>query len=344
MRWFSIGLVMASVGWVSGADAQAHPQAQVYRQIVEGCMGEAGADAAYTCACTAVAMVERCEATGARTAGALLACVQRNEATWAHGIVATCRAYGALRLGARVPAPARQPSPPVRDPSVPTMTDVQIWNAFYGGCVREDGGVAYACGCFATATVAACAPSGSAAATFVDSCVQGVAPTIERLAPSCSAAGALRYEPAAAAPPAQAALPVAPAPLAASSDARRICGGSTFVEPDMRDACERLLATVVDGDVDSFLSTIPRGARIRLFGQARAPAAAVRARIQREGGLVRLLGGRNASASVVGDADSPLLLVSSNDIVDRPAPEASFRWDAMNGSWELISIQEPPPE
>ncbi len=343
MRWVAIGLAMASLAWVSGARAQAHPQAQVYRQIVEGCMGEAGAEAAYTCACTAVAMVERCEASGARTAGAMLACVQQNEAAWAHPIVATCRAYGALRLGARVPAPAARPSPPVRDPSTPTMTDVQIWNAFYGGCVREDGGVAYACGCFATATVAACAPSGSAAATFVESCVQSVAPTIERLAPSCSAAGSLHYQPAAAAP-AQAAAPAAPTPLGANPDARRICGGANFAEPDMRAACERVLATVVGDDVDSFLSAIPRGARIRLFGQARAPAAAVRARIQREGGLVRLLGGQSASADVVGDADSPLLLVYSNDIVDRPAPEASFRWDAMNGSWELISIQEPPSE
>jgi hypothetical protein len=70
----------------------------------------------------------------------------------------------------------------------------------------------------------------------------------------------------------------------------------------------------------------------------------VRARVRREGGLRRLLGGRNASASLLGNEDNPLLVLFSNDIVDRAAPEASFRWDAMNGQWELISLQDPPPE
>ena len=82
-----------------------------------------------------------------------------------------------------------------------------------------------------------------------------------------------------------------------------------------------------------------------LYGRRTRSGGAVRSRVTREGGLVQLLG-REVTASVGGATDNPILIVLSGwrerNVVDELTPEANFRWDAMNGRWDLVSLQEPP--
>lgn len=332
MRW--IALVVSSWCWFGGvAEAQSTPTGRVFASFVRTCTAQAGAGAAHTCACVATAVLDRC-ASSATTEAALNACVVQNEPAVTQSVLPTCQRYGAIRLGPGVPVLEARPSPLARQ-GVEVLSDLEVWTSFFNGCSQAEPALAYSCGCFATALVSACVPNGSAAAPSVDACMQDVQPDLERMAAQCGADGAIHVRASGAQVPTTAAPPTDP-------DAVRICGqldGGEFTVPAQRAACEALTATLVSADVDAFLAVATTATtRVRLYGRANSNAAAVRARIEREGGLHDLLGAQSATMYMTPSAH---LVVYSGDIVDRPAPEASFRWRTETSSWELESISVP---
>ena len=101
-----------------------------------------------------------------------------------------------------------------------------------------------------------------------------------------------------------------------------------------------ILSAIERDDARAFVATIPRGGRVVLGGRPRQAAAAVTAYLRRRG--VRASLGPTVAASVAGQDGDPILVLASAEQLDG-APEAAFRWDAMNGRWDLISLQAPVP-
>jgi len=102
------------------------------------------------------------------------------------------------------------------------------------------------------------------------------------------------------------------------------------------------MTTVISSDVQAFLGYLPPTGRVRLFRDAGSNAANVRAHFARNGGLEVVFSAPRPAVFVIPSATNPVLVLFDSDVVDAPAPEARFRWNAQAVKWELVSIDYAP--
>lgn len=248
-------------------------------------------------------------------------------------MTAQCTSYGHLRLGYNIPRPAARP---MTERGPPVSRDV-LWTSTFGSCrgaSPQDAMRDLGCACVATYSVEACAPAPETPAAHVEACSQTLGPEVERVFPQCRQFVALST-PTSNTP--DGTRPPSPPPARGAStmcaDVEGLSG------PEQRSACATIVTAIESNDAAGFLATIPRGARVTLYGRANQSSAAVGREVRRHG--VREMFGPSVRAIVAGEDGDPRLVLFSQERDDAAVdwvPEAGFRWDAAHGRWTLISI------
>jgi|JI10StandDraft_1071094.scaffolds.fasta_scaffold348190_2 hypothetical protein len=323
--------LLGAMIFLSPAVASAQTLTSIWRDFYQGCAQDE--EHRQLCACAATEFIQRCQGLGSGSPVQVAQCVQRNQDAWLDPVVELCHGYGALHVA----GPVATPTPRAVSGRGATMSQDAVWSAAYEGCepnMTPGAHREYACACVASYVVQTCAASGSVPARHVSSCVPAMRSEIERVTPLCSQFGAL----ATGAAPVTAAT--APAPPAAPTHpvAVQLCNElEDLPDPTQRLECARVMTTVTSSDVQAFLGYLPSAGRVRLFRDAGSNPAAVRAHFARNRGLEVVFSGPRPAVYVIPGA-SPQLVLLDSDVVDAPAPEARFRWNAQTVRWELVSI------
>lgn len=342
-RWLGglVSLLWALVG-AAPAAAQVRSPLDVWNRFYAGCAQQPGQE--HLCACAGTELIRRCQALGVTEAPALAQCLVTNEPAWNADVTRLCEHYGHLQLGPNVPRPRPRPV----SGTGPAVSRDTLWSATFVSCrdaSPADGMRELGCACVATYSVEACAPQPQTPASYVEACGGTLGPEVERIFPQCRSFQALTTPTSATA---RAAPPPAPPLPTTEQSGSAVCDrlAASLPDPEQRTACADVIGAT-GGSPDEFVSLVPRGGSVVLFGRPTRDMNAVRARIRREGGMTEMIG-REVDAAVVGDAGSPILVVWSgwreSNIVDRPNPQATFRWDAANRRWDLVTLGNPPEE
>lgn len=330
-------LLMACVGAISASSvARAQTLTSIWRDFYQGCAEDP--QHRQLCACAATEFMQRCQGLGSGSPVQVAQCVQRNQEAWLDPVIDHCHVYGALHVA----GPVSTPTPRPVTGRGAMMSQGAVWEAAYERCEPSMTAGAhreYACACVASFVVESCAPSERVPARHVSACVTAVQSEVQRVTPLCAQFGSLATG-AAPATPAPAVAPPSAAPT--HPTAVQQCGAlEDLPEPAQRLECARVLTTVITSNAEGFLGYLPASGRVRLFRDAGSNPAAVRTHFERNGGLGVVFSAPRAGVYVV-PSSSPLLVLFDSDVVDAPAPEARFRWDAQSGKWQLVSIDYAP--
>lgn len=332
-KWALALTVVAALSSPGVAGAQT--VMSIWRDFYQGCAEDA--EHRQLCACAATEFIQRCQALGSGSYVQVAQCVQRNQDAWLDPVVELCHGYGALHVS----GPVSTPTPRPVSGRGAAMSQDAVWSAAYEGCEPSMAAGAhrqYACACVATYVVQTCAPTATVPARHVSSCVPAMQSEIERVTPLCSQYGAL----ATGAAPAPTATPAPPPEAPTHPVAVQLCGElEDMPDATQRLECARVMTTVISSDVQAFLGYLPAAGRVRLFRDAGSNPAAVRAHFARNGGLAVVFSAPRPAVYVI-PASSPTLVLFDSDVVDAPAPEARFRWNAQTMKWELVSIDYAP--
>lgn len=327
-KWALLLACVAALAVPSVAGAQT--LTSIWRDFYQGCAADP--EHRQLCACAATEFIQRCQGLGSGSPVQVAQCVQRNQDAWLDPVIDQCHVYGALHVAGPVSTPTPRP---VTGRGAMTSQGA-VWEAAYERCEPNMTAGAhreYACACVASFVTESCAPTERVPARHVAACVTAVQSEVERVTPLCGQFGAL----ATGAAPASAA-PVAPPPAPTHPTAVQQCDAlEDLREPAQRLECARVMTTVITANAEGFLGYLPPTGRVRLFRDAGSNPAAVRAHFGRNGGLSVVFSAPRAGVYVV-PATSPMLVLFDSDVVDAPAPEARFRWDAQAGKWQLVSI------